>query len=127
MPKAALAIVALAAVTGLAAAVLRAAEAPPAPFRIDTRYVAIREELRGVEAVGYLSDVSPWSDDGTRLYTDTAYALAPTLVRRDPGGLTIHVATLKDPAALEAVAARAGVRIRRVFAPGVALLEGARR
>ena len=87
--------------------------------RTGSRFEWIAGRVPPEERLGFLTDEP--SDPSGR-YFDALYALAPRIL--SPGAGHRHVvADVSDPAQVEALAARWGLRVVARGAPGVALLE----
>ncbi len=112
----------LAVAVGLAALLAREAGAflAPAAPRIDARYAAAREALRGQATVGFITDQDLKTDAGALRYHAAAYALAPTLFGP---GQTLVLVDVARSSAIEELAFANHLRVLRRLGPDLAILQ----
>ena len=102
--------------------------------RSDARYEMLAALLPPGGAVGYVSDeivdTAPGSQashaQGTKLYQQALYALAPRILRFGDDRATFVIANLLDPSRLDEVVRAHGLALVAVTAPGLALARPVR-
>jgi hypothetical protein len=101
----------------------------PAAHRtlIDARYDRLRALLPPEGRIGYLSDLPLESDEGSKLYDQAVYSLAPRLLVKDDGRAPFVVVNLRNPSAETSIIDRSLFASTRDLGDGILLLERAAR
>jgi hypothetical protein len=99
----------------------------PVRAPIDRRYEALRRLVPSGVA-GYVSDEpagvrfgQEGTPEGTRLYLQAQFALAPLVLRYDDASANVVIANLADPARLPEVLRQRGLALVAAAGPGMAV------